>query len=55
MASESREKLRKTLYVKKLLTDLENMTDPVSTTMLEVLDALKIVYLPKETFFDMRR
>ena len=34
MGSKSREKLRKKLYQKKFFTDLENMAEPVNTTML---------------------
>ena len=55
MGSESHEKLRKILCEKTLLTDLENMTEQIDTTMLEVFHALKIAYLAKKTFFGIEK
>ena len=55
MGSESHEKLRKILCEKTLLADLENMTEQINTTMLEVFHALKIAYLPKKTFFGIEK
>ena len=46
MGSENHEKLRKIMCEKMLLADLENMTEQVNTTMLEVYHALQIAYLP---------
>ena len=55
MESDSHEKLRKILCEKTLLADLENMANDVNTAMLKVFHTLKIVYLPKKTFFGIEK
>ena len=55
MESESYQKLLKILCEKTFLTDLENMTEQANTTILEVFHALKIAYLPKKTFFGIKK
>ena len=48
MGSEAHEKIIRVLSEKSLLGDLEQMTEQVNTTMLEVFHAVKIGYLPKK-------
>ena len=53
MGSEAHEKIIRVLSEKSLLGDLEQMTEQVNTTMLEVFHAVKIGYLPKKTCFSI--
>ena len=55
MGSKSHEKLQKILREKTLLDDLENLTEQINTTMLEVFYGLKIAYLSKKTFFNIEK
>ena len=51
MGSESYEKVPKIMCEETPPTDLENMIEQVSRTMLGVFHALKIAYLLKKVFF----
>ena len=51
MGSESYEKVPKIMCEETPPTDLENMIEQVSRTMLGVFHALKIAYLLKKAFF----
>ena len=53
MGQEAHEKIIRVLSEKSLLRDLEQMTEQVNTTMLEVFRAVKIGYLPKKTCFSI--
>ena len=55
MGSAVHEKIVKIIYEKVLIADLEHMTEQVHTTMLEVFHGKKISYLPKSTFFRMKK
>ena len=49
MGSTAHEKIIRLLSEKSLLGDLEQMTEQVKTTTLEVFHAVKIGYLPKKS------
>ena len=51
MGWEAHGKIIRVLSAKSLLGDLEQMTEQVNTTMLEVFHAVKIDYLSKKTCF----
>ena len=53
MGSEAYKNIIRVLSEKSLLGDLEQMTEQVNTTMLEVFHAVKIGYLPKKTCFNI--
>ena len=53
VGSEVHEKIIRVLSEKSLLGDLEQMTEQVNKTMLEVFHAVKIGYLPKKTCFNI--
>ena len=55
MGSEAHEKLIKIVTQPILVKDLEQMTEQVHTTLLEVFHSIKIRYLPKSTFFRMEK
>ena len=53
MGSGAHEKIIRVLSGKNRLGDLEQMTEQVNTTMLEVFHAAKIGYLPKKRCFSI--
>ena len=53
MGSEAHENIIRVLSGKNRLGDLEQMTEQVNTTMLEVFYVVKIGYLPKKTYFSI--
>ena len=53
MGQEAHEKIIRVLSEKSLLRDLEQRTEQVNTTMLEVFHAVKIGYLPKKACFSI--
>ena len=55
MGSAGHEKLVKIISEKTFIADLEHMTDKVNTTLLEIFHAKKVSYLPKSTFFRMKK
>lgn len=55
MGSAAHAKLIKVVTQPVLVKDLEQMTEQVNTTLLEVFHSLKIRYLPKSTFFKMEK
>ena len=53
MGLEAHEKIIRVLSEKSLLGDLEQMTEQVNTTMLEVFQTVKIGCLPKKMCFSI--